>query len=319
MELVAGADLGANQIVVSLVEDHDVVERVAVSTPEEGPIAVVSAIVEGMSQLPGEPAALGVCAQGPVREGVVLTSPNLLGWEQPVPLARLLHEALEMPIAVENDATAFTIGEWVAGAARGAVHVLGVAFGTGIGGGLVLDARPYRGLNGAAGEFGHMCVRANGALCGCGRRGCVEAYAGRASMEMMVEVAVTAGRKTLLEDIRREHGKRRLSSDIWVEALRRGDALASEIIDDAIMAVGAAVGAVVNLLDVERVVIGGALAANLGPVIAQRITEAARPHLVIGAAEGQVVLAELGADAAPLGAAIVARELLAAKGLAATV
>ncbi|MGH3755588.1 MAG: ROK family protein, partial [Pseudonocardiaceae bacterium] len=143
----------------------------------------MEAVAHAVAQLGGDVEAVGVGVPGPVVGGVITTAPNLPGFVEPVPMAVLLSQRLGRPAAVGNDANLGTLGEWVAGAARGAGFALGVWLGTGVGGGLILDGRPYVGAFGGAGEFGHMCVRQGGALCGCGRRGCVEAYAGRARME----------------------------------------------------------------------------------------------------------------------------------------
>ncbi|MGH3665896.1 MAG: ROK family protein, partial [Egibacteraceae bacterium] len=161
---VAGVDLGGTKIAVALVDaDHRVVERARASTPAGGPDAIVAALVTAVGRLETRPDAVGVGAPGPVCDGVVLQATNLEGWTRPVPLAEQLSQRLDLPVTVENDVTAGTVGEWVAGAGRGAHFLLGVFLGTGCGGGLVLDGRPYRGAFGAGGEFGHMVVRAGGA------------------------------------------------------------------------------------------------------------------------------------------------------------
>lgn len=133
-----------------------------------------------------------------------------------------------------NDVDVGLLGEWVAGAALGVDDVLGVWMGTGVGGALILDGRPFNGSRGAAGEIGHMIVRPGGALCWCGRRGYVEAYAGRRSMAAVAAAMVGAGRKTSLFAIRDEEGKKRLTSKVWARALREGDPLAEQLFDMAI-------------------------------------------------------------------------------------
>jgi glucokinase len=176
VSLVAGVDVGGTNLAVALVDDDwTVVEREKVKTPTGGPDAVIDAIVDTLGSLSEKPAALGAGAPGPIKEGVVTSAPNLQGWIRPVPLGKILRKRLGIPVAVENDATAGLIGEWVAGAGQGSDDLLGVWLGTGVGGGLVLAGQPYRGAHGGAGEFGHIQFRPRGALCGCGRRGCIEA------------------------------------------------------------------------------------------------------------------------------------------------
>lgn len=172
------------------------------------------------------------------------------------------------------------LGEWVAGAARDVENVLGVWMGTGIGAGLILDGRPFNGSRGAAGELGHVVVRPGGALCSCGRRGCVEAYAGRRSMSAIAAAMVDAGRETALFSIRDEAGKKKLTSKVWARALKESDELAEQLFDMAIETLGIGVASVVNMVDVELVVVGGGLAEKLGQDLANRLEAAAAPWML---------------------------------------
>ena len=179
--------------------------------------------------------------------------------------------------------------------------------GTGIGGGLILDGRPFNGSRGAAGEIGHVIVRAGGALCSCGRRGCVEAYAGRRSMAAIATAMVDAGRRTSLFDIRDEEGKKYLTSKVWARALEESDALAEQLFDMAIETLGIGVASVVNMVDVELVVIGGGLAEKLGQDLADRIQAAASPWMLRPNPDLRWVPAALEDDAGVVGAAVLAR------------
>jgi glucokinase len=306
MSTAVGVDLGGTNIEVAAVDDHHkVVERHRVPTPE-GPDAIITAIADGVRSLKVGAKAVGVGAPGPISKGVILTAPNLVGFSEPVPLAERLGQAVQVPVVVENDANAGVIGEWVAGAGRGSSYLLGVWLGTGVGGGLVLDGRPFRGAFGGAGEFGHMCIRQGGALCGCGRRGCIEAYAGRANMERFVETAVASGRPTLLTQIKAEKGRDRLTSGIWAKALDKGDDLATQVMDEAVAALGAGIGAAINLVDLDRIIIGGGLAEKLGKDLVGRIEKATQPF-VMTPGKRAFVVAELGDDAGVVGAASLAR------------
>lgn len=312
MSLVAGVDVGGTNIAVAAVgADHRIVERAKKKTPSKGPAAVLDTVVDLVRGLDASCEAVGVGVPGPVNDGVVKTAPNLAGWQDAVPVADRLRDALGVPVAVGNDANVGAVGEWVAGAGRGSRFLLALWLGTGVGGGLVLDGVPYVGAFGSAGEFGHTIVHRGGALCGCGRRGCVEAYAGRASLERAVAVAQSSGRATALLDIAEEKGKRRITSSVWAKALEQGDELAVDLIDTAVDALGVAVGSVINLLDLDRIVVGGGLTGKLGQPLADRIAEAARPWMLVPDAERSIVVAELPDDAGIVGAATLARELLA--------
>ncbi len=308
MTLVAGVDVGGTNCAAALIdEDHQVVARAKRKTPSGGPKAVLKAVAELVEGLEERPAAVGVGVPGPVNDGVVMVAPNLSGWTEPVAVAERLTRALDRPVAVGNDANLGAVGEWVAGAGRGSNHLLGVWLGTGVGGGLVLNGQPHDGAFGGAGEFGHMVVHRGGALCGCGRRGCVEAYAGRASLEHAVQVAIDAGRETALTKIAEAKGKQRLTSGVWAAALAERDPLATALVDEAVAVLGVALGAAINLLDLDRVVVGGGFAEKLGQPLADRLAEAAAPWIMVDEVERRVVVAELEDDAGVVGAAELAR------------
>ncbi|MEO5834526.1 MAG: ROK family protein [Nakamurella sp.] len=309
--LIAGVDVGGTNIEVGLVSpDHQVLGRAKVDTPVGGPDEVMDAIAGLIGSLGETPAAVGVGIPGVVHEGRVLTVPNLENWHEHVEVDTELADRLGLPVALGNDADVGLLGEWLAGAAQGTRNALGIWMGTGIGGGMILDGRPYRGARGAAGEVGHIIIRADGALCGCGRRGCVEAYAGRRSMERIASALVDAGRSTSLFEIQEEEGKRKLTSKVWARALDEDDEMATELIDTAIESIGLALGSSLNLLDVERVVIGGGLAEKLGQSLADRIGTAARPWILQVNPELTFAVAALGDDAGVVGAAALGRALV---------
>lgn len=306
--LVAGVDVGGTNIAVGLVDDdNEVVDGAEVTTPADGPTAVAAAVASLIAAFDPAPAAVGLGVPGPVSDGVLLTAPNLAGFTEPVRLGDLVAEATGVPVVLGNDASLGAVGEWIAGAGRGARFLLGVWMGTGIGGGLVLDGKPYDGAFGGAGEFGHVVVQRGGALCGCGRRGCVEAYAGRRAMEREAEVAIAAGADTEMPAIMRDAGKDRLTSKVWKAAYQAGDPLAVRILDDATEALGVAVGSAVNLLDLDRIVIGGGLAEKFGQDLADRIAAAAAPWTLAPSDERAIVVAELGDHSGIVGAAHLAR------------
>ena len=218
----------------------------------------------------------------------VANASNLPGWEGSFPLGSRLSEALGAPVRVGNDVDVATNAEFVLGAGRPYRSLLGVFWGTGVGGGLVLGGKRWLG-RGAAGEIGHMVVKLGGARCPCGRRGCVEAYAGRKAMEL----------------------RARLTSSIWERALRHDDALAIELLDRAVEALGAGIASAVNLIDVEAVVVGGGLGVRLGEPYLERIRKRMSKHLFVADNPPPVELVALG----DLGGAIGASLLFTDKGV----
>jgi glucokinase len=203
-----------------------------------------------------------------------------------------------------NDVQVAVDGEFHLGAGRPYDSLLGVFWGTGVGSGIYLDGKPWLGRS-AAGELGHMVIRIDGRRCTCGRRGCVEAYAGRAAMEERAAKRVQKGVSTDLFKLMQKKGRDRLTSGIWARALDRDDLLADKLIDDAVEALGAGIASACNLLDVEAVVIGGGLGSRLGEPYVERIRAAMLPHLFSDDRPPAVHLAGLGDLGGAIGAALL--------------
>ncbi len=305
---VVGVDVGGTNIEVGVVDDdHHVLDRRKVNTPDTGPEAVADAITELIEDLDATPVAVGVGIPGGVHDGIIIHVPNLDNWTDDVDLGAMLRDRLVVPVSLANDADVGLLGEWVAGAAKGRNHVLGIWIGTGIGGAMILDGRPYRGSQGVAGEVGHLIVRADGALCHCGRRGCVEAYAGRRTMADAIRRMTEGDRETDLFEIQEDEGKSRPTSKVWKRALDEDDAVVTEMFDAAIETLGIGVGSIVNLLDPELVVIGGGIPEKLGQTLADRIHAAAMPWMLHPNPDLRFDVAQLGDDSGVIGAASIAR------------
>jgi len=309
--LTAGVDIGGTNIEVGLVNDkHDVVDRAKKPTPKTGPQDVVNTVTELVNSLKQKPLAVGVGIPGAVDEDKIVKVPNLEHWDNDYDFMARLRKSLGVPVAAGNDANVGLLGEWLAGAAKGYRHVLGVWMGTGIGGGLILDGRPYTGSLGAAGEIGHVVVRAGGALCSCGRRGCVEAYAGRERMTETVRALRDAGRKTDLFEIQDDEDKPRPTSKVWAKALEDGDEAATEVFKEGIEVLGIGVASVLNVLDLERVVIGGGMAEKLGKSLATKVRKATLPWVMAPNPKLDFAVARLGDDSGVIGAAELGRALV---------
>jgi glucokinase len=311
----AGVDLGATKIQAVVVgPDHAVVGQARHATPTEGgPPAVAAAIagaVEEAASSAGvavdELDGVGVGSPGAVDQdtGTVEHARNLPDWEEPFPLAVTLADALDAPIRIDNDVQVAVLGELELGAGRPYSSFLGVWWGTGVGGGIVLDRRLWRGRD-AAGEIGHVVVKRGGARCPCGRRGCLEAYAGRGAMEGRARELEHRGRKTVLFELMEKRGRTRITSGVWAAALHHDDRMATTLIDRAVTALGAGIASAVNLLDVEAVVIGGGLGTRLGEPYVQRIAEAMQPHLFVDDRPPAMLRAELGDLGGAIGASLL--------------
>lgn len=310
-----GLDLGGTKIQAVVVDDANaVVGEARHPTPTSGgpqdvADAMAAALREAAAAAGVETAALGGVGVGSpgaidTAAGTVGQARNLPDWEGVFPLADALSQQLGTRVALGNDVDVATDAEVVLGAGRGAASLLGVFWGTGVGGGVVLGGRMWRGV-GAAGEIGHMVVKQGGARCPCGRRGCMEAYAGRGAMEARARKRHDDGEKTDLFHLMKKHDRPRLTSGIWARALAHEDKLAIELVDDAVEALGTGVASAVNLLDVEVVVIGGGLGLRLGEPYRERIVKAMQPHLFNDDRPPDVRLAELGDLGGAVGAALL--------------
>lgn len=234
-ETVLAVDVGGTKIAAGVVDaDGTLLRSASVSTPrEQDPEAVMNALLSAVRRAEPEGAlAVGVGCAGPMTAGGETVSPlNIPGWEG-FPLASRLRKALDLPIVVDGDAKALAVGEGWRGAAAGVASYLAMVVSTGVGGGLVVDGRLLHGGDGNAGHVGHVVVVPDGALCGCGGRGCLEA-----------EMSGTA--------IARRTGAPAQKAPL-AEVLRAGKLL------------GQGLGSVVNLLDLELVAIGGSVALGYG-------------------------------------------------------
>lgn len=306
--IVAGVDVGGTSVKTGLVEEgNEVAARSKKRTPHDGPQALIDTICAQVDAFDEKPTAVGVGVPGAVSGNEIIHAPNLRHWPPGFAFGKELAKALGVPVALGNDVNVGLLGEWLAGAAKGVSNVLGVWVGTGVGGALILDGRPYNGRRGAAGEIGHVVVHPQGAVCSCGRRGCVEAYAGRRMMGESARAMQAAGRKTKLFRIQEEEKKARPTSKVWAEALDKEDPVATAIFDEAIEALGLAIGSVINVLDVELVVLGGGFAERMGDRLAERVAAAARPRVMALNPGLKFAAARLGDDSGIVGAAALAR------------
>jgi glucokinase len=318
VKLLGGVDLGGTKIQTVVVDgSHAVVGQARRPTPGEGgPAAVASAIADALRDAAHdagvEPAAVGpvgIGSPGSVDKanGTVTRALNVSAeWTGSYPLAAEVGDRFGCAsVRLGNDVEVGTRAEFELGAGRGYRSLIGVFWGTGVGGGLILDGEPWKG-RGAAGEIGHMVVQIGGARCTCGRKGCIEAYAGRRAMELRARELVDRGRKTDLFEIMADRGRTELSSGVWARALRHNDALAEHLIDRAVGALAAGIASAINLLDLEAVVIGGGLGTRLGQPYVERIEKRMRPHLFRDDRPPAVRLAELGDLGGAVGAALLA-------------
>ncbi len=292
MNVTVGVDVGGTKIQAAAVRDQQVIASFRTATPLTGARDLRRAIVEVVGETlaaaeadRGALDAVGLAMPGTVdgKAGTVANSPNLPGFESPRPVAigPALSQALGgVSVALGNDVSVAVLGEHRRGAGRGYRNLLGVWVGTGVGGGLILNGELFEG-RGAAGEIGHTTVEPAGRICSCGLPGHLEAYAGRGRMEARARELVKKGRRTSLFKVQERKGKDRVTSGVWLEAMRKGDRIANMLIDEAVWALGVALASAQNLLDLEAIVIGGGLGDRLGVPFIERVAEEMRPQLFV--------------------------------------
>ena len=308
-DCAVGIDLGGTNIKGGLVRrDGSVVLTKSVKSEVEGGVDHVVGRIAGLAEAlmregGAANAAAAVCvgSPGPLdsQTGVVHSAPNL-GWQN-VPLAGLLAGKLALPVFVENDANAAAYGEAWAGAGRGARCSIMLTLGTGIGGGIVIDGKLWRGVNDAGAELGHMTIKYDGRRCNCGIPGCIETYASASAVARRMKAAVEAGGQSSLRDA--ILAGEAVDAERIHEAAVAGDALSREVVEETGRLLGIAITSIVHIFNPDVVILHGGL-VNAGEMLFEPL-RAKVNELCFGAAlEGLSILpSALGGDAGVVGAA----------------
>ncbi len=305
-----GLDIGGTKVLgVLLADDGTVLREERLASPHAGLDALVATGASIVNRLAAAGAPIGVGAAGLVdRTGVVRYAPNLPNIRE-APLRDALAAATGHSVAVDNDAAVATLGEVTYGAAVGRRHVLLVTLGTGIGGGLLLDGRMYRGAHNFGAEIGHFTVDPDGPVCACGERGHWESIAsGTALGRMARELVATVGGEALVAAAGGDPSA--VTGTHVGVAAARGDADARSLLVEYAESVALGLSGLANILDPECIVIAGGL-VELGPLLFGPVREAFGRHV-----EGvdyrppvAIVPAQLGERAGAVGAAVLARSL----------
>jgi len=306
-----GLDIGGTKVLgVVLAEDGTVVREVRLASPHTGLDALVATGATIVEQLDEPDAPIGVGAAGLVdHNGVVRYAPNLPNVRD-APLRDALAQATGHVVVVDNDASVATLGEATYGAAVGRRHVLLVTLGTGIGGGLLLDGRMYRGANNFGAEIGHFTVDPAGPLCACGERGHWESIASGSALGRMARELVAKGGGAALVAAAGGDASAVTGTHVGTAAAQ-GDADARSLLVQYADNVALGLAGLANILDPECIVIAGGL-VELGPLLFGPLREAVGRHI-----EGvdyrpsiAIVPAQLGERAGAVGAGVLARSLL---------
>lgn len=318
-QLILGVDLGGTKILSAVATaSGKILARDYRMTPaQEGPYAVIQAIFDSMRQSTknagielAQLSGVGIGAAGACNPdtGVVSFSPHLPGWHN-VPLRQKMEKEFGIKAFLLNDAKAAALGEVHFGAGKGARHLVYVALGTGIGGGIIIDGKLYSGAAGAAGEIGHMTIDVNGPVCECGNTGCWEVLASGSAIAHQAKQRLNEGSQTSILKYAGGNPEGITAQTVFAAA-EQGDALARQLIGQASYHLGVGMVNLVNTFNPEVILIGGGL-SNMGDMLLKPALKLVKERAFTAASESvRFGTAKLGADAAVLGAVVFARQSL---------
>jgi len=247
-----------------------------------------------------EGVGFGFPGQIDCKKGVVRLAPNIPGWVN-IPIASIIEKEFGIPTRVDNDVRTATLGELNYGAGVGCENLVCITVGTGIGSGLVVNGKLVRGANNAAGEIGHIKLNMQGGpLCGCGDRGCLEAYASGPSIVALAEEYIRGGKSTKY----RELANPDITPYIVAVAAKEGDPVARQIFRIMGEYIGMGLVSVVNLLNPEKIIIGGGVAES-GDILFDPIKETIAKRAMTIQREVEIVPAQLGNTAGVIGASLL--------------
>ncbi len=266
LKYAIGVDLGGTNIKIGVVtNDGKIKEKVSLPTKaKKGPEFVVKQIIHGINEVQKKSKVkidgIGIGSPGSIiqNKGTVENPPNFPGWKK-VHLGKLISKGTGLHTVVDNDANAAAIGEMIYGAGKETKNFIMVTLGTGVGGGIIIDGKIYRGERGAAGEIGHVTVNYNGRKCKCGSRGCVETYIGNSYLIDDVKKNLPRHENSKINELI-NGDLSLLSPKVISEAYKMNDKYAAEIIERAGLILGYGIASVVNLLDISNIIIGGGVA-----------------------------------------------------------
>jgi glucokinase len=310
-----GIDIGGTNVPAAIIDESgEIIHVINKKTMAEGgPDAVIKRITDSITDLvkyfddnikTGKIIGIGIGAPGTLdhKKGQIITSPNLPQWRN-IPLVERISKEVNMPVFIDNDANCAAIGEHWIGAANGAENAVLVTLGTGVGGGIIINNKIYRGSHGTAGELGHITIFAKGTKCACGNFGCLEAYASANA------TAARAKERLKREDMASSLQTKKLSEinayEIYVHA-EQGDRFAQDILKESGSYLGIGIATFANIFDPDVIIIGGGFAGAEKYLIPAAIDEAYKRSFKSVMDNIKITTAKLGNNAGIIGAAKLA-------------
>lgn len=323
-----GVDIGGSKIAAGLVTPTGEIRyhtRIPM-LPNDGPVAGLATVIEAIDQVCAKAASsgcqsrlrgVGICCPGPLdpKTGVIINPPNLPCWRD-FPLADEISRKYQVPVKVDNDANAAALAEFLWGAGRGYRNILLTILGTGIGTGIVFDGRIYHGRTGATGEGGHVSIDYRGPLCGCGKPGCIEAFAAGPAIAKRARAKLSANRTQESVLLRLAHGEcSNVTAEMVGEAYAQGDPVAAETLRETVEFLSLWLGNMIDLLEPDVIILGGGVADLMKPFLGE--IRDLLPGCCVNRRCQEIPLlpAFYGGDAGIAGGAALAAEAVSAKAL----
>ena len=309
MEYYVGIDLGGTNTKIGLVDkEGNMYFNISVKTDSiegyEKTITRLSSILLEQIKESGikieDVHGIGIGVPGPVVGEKIVKFWANFPWPREVDLASEFEKHLGKKVKVDNDVNVITLGEMWKGSGKGYKNVLGIAIGTGIGAGIIVDGKLVSGKNGAGGEVGHLKVERDGKLCGCVQKWCWEAYASATGLIREAESRLKVSKLNKLYEITKD---REVEAKDIFDVARTGDAFSLDLVEYEAEYVALGLGSLLNVVDPEVVVIGGGISLA-GPILFDKVNEYLKKYALPSTLENlKIVVAELGNDAGILGAA----------------
>lgn len=315
MKYYVGIDLGGTNIVAGVVdENYQILDKASMKTNCPRPAEAIAAdmaecalqAIQNAGLVPEQIEWIGIGTPGIANsETGIIEYANNLGFEN-VPMVKWISEQTGCPTFIENDANAAAYGEYVAGAAKGAVNAVCITLGTGVGGGIVIDGKIYSGSNYAGAEIGHTVLQMDGPACTCGRHGCFEVYSSATGLVRMTNEAMAKHPESLMHKMAEEKGK--VTARTAFDAMRAGDAAAKSVVDFYIQALAVGITNVINIFQPDVLCIGGGV-CNEGDALLLPVKELVAKEVYTRNSKknAEIVIAKLGNDAGIIGAAFLGK------------
>ncbi len=310
-ELVIGIDIGGTKIDVGVIDTSGkILERMRIWTNvHEGLNVIVQNIYDAIEKITNglktSICGIGIGAPGQVdvKNGIVLFAPNLR-WKD-VELKKIIHEKYRLPVEIENDANCGALAEARLGAGSGSNNLIWITIGTGIGGGIIIDGNLIQGAGFAGGEIGHMTMKKNGPVCGCGNKGCLEALAAGPAIIHQIRKAINSGTQTVILKMI-DNDLNKITVGIASNAADTGDSLSLKVLNRAGEYLGIGVANLDNILNPEVIILGGGVMEAAGHRLLKIIKNTVQNRALSVAKNNlRIELSKLGNDAGLIGASLL--------------